>query len=184
MVRHQKRNSLAPTRCLLLVISVHPLHRGHLHQLSSAETPSRPGLKLSPARTSALQWQPPCSSSYLSGTRKLGPLSAARTPPLLWMLRPGDSPLHPGLQTPRLNLQPQLRPQQDWWLLLQPLQRSSPRTRISAFPTELHADPQSSGETDLGILGQLQQSWPKGNGRGRMQRDTDRLWLTGPWAGS
>lgn len=27
---------------------------------------------------------------------------------------------------------------------------------------ELPADPQSPGETDLGILGRLQQSWPEG----------------------
>lgn len=31
---------------------------------------------------------------------------------------------------------------------------------------ELPADPQSPGETHLGIVGQLQQSWPEGKDRG------------------
>ncbi|TDH03178.1 hypothetical protein EPR50_G00160340 [Perca flavescens] len=174
MVQDQKGNRLGPTRYLHLVSSVHLLHLGHLHQLPSLEMSSGPGLKPNPARTSALPWQLPCSSSSLSRTRKLGPLSAARTH-LLWMLWPGHSPLHPGLQILRLHHQQQLRPQQDWGLLLLPLQHSSLRTRTSAFPMELTADPQSPTETDLGILGQIQQSWPEEKGRGRMQRDTYTL---------
>lgn len=81
MVQYQKGNSLGPTRCLHLASSVHLLHLGHLHLLLYLEMLSRLSQKPNTARTSALQWQLPCSSSSLSKTRTLGPLSAAR--PLL-----------------------------------------------------------------------------------------------------
>lgn len=180
MVRCQKGNGLRSARCLHLVSSVHPLHPGHLHLLLSLETPSRLGQKPNRARTSVLPWQLPCSSSSRSRTRMQELRSTARTLLRLLMLRPGDNPHRPGWQTLHLNLHLHLRPQQDQWLLLLQLQHNSQRTRTSAFPMELPADPQSPCWYKSGYHGMAQVilAWRKS------QRDTYRLWLTGPWAGS
>lgn len=169
---HQKGSSLGQTSYLHLASSVHPPRPGRLHQLRPLGTPSEPGLKCSPARTLARLWRPLCCSSSLSRTRKLEPLSAVRTRLPLWIVRPEDSPLHPGLQTRHLNLRLQLRPQQDRWLPLRPPQHSSQKTRTSALPTGLPADP---------LVRQTRVSWDasskphlKGEAEGHLQIMTHR----------